>query len=149
MVGTIHHHGIVVDDLEASVAFYVDHFDLEEEYRITAEPAGFGTLLGVDRPAPAEIAFLRDETGMRVELEEHTTAERTVDELADPTDVGYAHLCFEVDDIDATYDELVAAGVEFVTRPGTATDSGAHIVYCRDPSGNLLELIELPDGPNE
>lgn len=144
MVGSIHHHGIVVEDLEEAVAFYVEHFDLEEEYRITAEPDGFGGLLGVDRPAPAEIAFLRDDAGMRVELEEHESAGRVVDDIADPTDVGYAHLCFEVEDVDVAYEELAAAGVEFVSPPGTATDSGAHIVYCRDPSGNLLELIELP-----
>lgn len=143
MVGTIHHHGIVVDDLERAISFYTQHFAMEEEFRITAEPAAFGRLLGVDHAAPAEIAFLRDTDGMRLELEAHGGGDQVVHERTSPTDVGYAHLCFEVDDIDRTYHSLCEE-IEFLSPPGTATDSGARIVYCRDPSGNLIELIELP-----
>lgn len=144
MTVTGHHMGIVVDDLEAAVSFYREYFEMDEQFRLTTEPEPFGELLGVDHDAPANIAFLATEDGFTLELEEHGSAERDVNEEATPTDVGYPHSCFEVPDIHAFYEEYEEE-IDFVSEPGSATDSGATIVYCRDPSGNLVELIETAD----
>ncbi len=141
MTVTGHHMGIVVADLEAAVTFYTKYFEMSEQFRLVTDPEPFGELLGVDHDAPARIAFLETADGFTLELEEHDAAETNVNETAVPTDVGYPHVCFEVDDIRATVDRL-QPDVEFLSEPGSATDSGAAIVYCRDPSGNLVELIE-------
>lgn len=141
MLGEEHHFGIAVSDLEASVAFYRDVLGMSETMRLETDPESFGELLGVDR-ATAEIAFLEG-GGMRLELESHAEAETTVAEETTPNDVGVPHICLAVDDIQAVYEEH-AETVDFVSPPGTATDSGAEIVYLRDPDRNLIELIELP-----
>ncbi len=48
----------------------------------------------------------------------------------------------EVDDVDAEYARLKAAGVEFIETP-TASDDGVRIATFRDPEGNLLQLLEF------
>lgn len=52
----------------------------------------------------------------------------------------FAHLAFEVDDIDATFEELKGKGVEFFIEP---RDAGVmRIAFFRDPDGNPLELFK-------
>lgn len=142
MIGPIHHYGIVVSDLDRSIRFYRDVLGFELERRFEADPDAFGELLGVGRTR-AELAFLDGGTA-KVELEAHEGSDVRVADVADPTDVGRPHLCLEVEDIEAVYREHVD-DVDFVTPPGRASDSGAVIVYLRDPDGNLIELIEFGD----
>ena len=53
---------------------------------------------------------------------------------------GIDHISFLVDDVDKTYDELIAANVEFETK---AADQnwGARTVSLRDPDGNSIYLL--------
>ncbi len=61
--------------------------------------------------------------------------------------MGIARICFSVDDIDKTYEDLKAKGVEFITppqnvelRPG-AKHSLPHRICCfKDPDGVILEM---------
>lgn len=142
MLGQEHHLGLTVSDLERSVSFYRDVIGMEETMRLETEPESFGELLGVES-ASAEIVFLEG-GGMRLELEAHEEAQVSVPEKTTPNDVGVPHLCLAVDDIQAVYQEYQDK-VDFLSPPGTATESGATIVYLRDPDGNLIELIELPE----
>lgn len=141
MLGEQHHYGITVSDLERSVEFYQGVLDMEVTMRLETDPSSFGELLGVDR-ATAEIVFLEG-GGLRLELESHEEAASSVAEQHTPNDVGVPHLCLAVEDIQAVYEEY-KDDIDFISPPGTATDSGATIVYLHDPDGNLLELIELP-----
>jgi catechol 2,3-dioxygenase-like lactoylglutathione lyase family enzyme len=142
MIGPVHHHGIVVSDLDRAIEFYRDVLGFDLERRFEADPEAFGQRLGVGR-APAELAFL-DAGSVRVELETHENTGESTSKSTQPTDVGVAHLCLEVDDIDRVYHSL-EDDTEFLSPPGRASDSGARIVYLHDPDGNLIELIELPD----
>ena len=56
---------------------------------------------------------------------------------------GFVHLAFEVDDVDATYEELVAKGVKFHVEPRDAI-SDIRMAFYRDPDGNPLELFKAP-----
>lgn len=60
-----------------------------------------------------------------------------------PNRPGYGHLAFQVDDVDATLERIVAAGGGRLGRPATLEVPGAGVlrfVYCKDPEGNVLEL---------
>lgn len=58
--------------------------------------------------------------------------------------LGWHHLALHVDDVDAAYAELVAAGI----RPHSAPESfppanpTLRIAFLSDPDGNLLELVQ-------
>jgi catechol 2,3-dioxygenase-like lactoylglutathione lyase family enzyme len=65
------------------------------------------------------------------------------------TPASYTVLNFEVDDIDAAVDELAARGVRFERYDGLEQDSkgifraeGPYIAWFRDPSGNVLSVLQ-------
>jgi lactoylglutathione lyase len=49
-------------------------------------------------------------------------------------------LDFKVDDVDATYAELVARGAPSVAAPTDHLDWGARTAHISDPDGNIIEL---------
>jgi len=63
--------------------------------------------------------------------------------------IGYAHLCFEVDDVEATYEVLKAEGGsangKVVTQYYPELDKTAHLVYAKDPDGNSVEILAWSD----
>ena len=61
-----------------------------------------------------------------------------------PGEVGaFSHLAFQVDDVDAVYQELAGRGVPFSVEP---RDAGSlRIAFFQDPDGNTLELFHSPD----
>jgi catechol 2,3-dioxygenase-like lactoylglutathione lyase family enzyme len=57
-------------------------------------------------------------------------------------DHGITHLCLDVEDLDAEYERLLAAGMTF-NSPPQDLGAGVRTVYGRDPDGNVVELHEL------
>jgi lactoylglutathione lyase len=50
-------------------------------------------------------------------------------------------IIFEVEDLEKTYQKLLANGVDFVNHPSDMPDWGIKIAHFRDPDGNLLEIF--------
>jgi catechol 2,3-dioxygenase-like lactoylglutathione lyase family enzyme len=70
---------------------------------------------------------------------------------ADMKPASYTMLNFEVDDIDAAVDGLGARGVEFERYEGFDHDEkgivrspGPQIAWFKDPSGNVLSVLQQP-----
>jgi predicted enzyme related to lactoylglutathione lyase len=56
---------------------------------------------------------------------------------------GFAHVAFAVDDVDATYEAVIAAGGKAIGKIVSVEipDAGAiRFVYVTDPEGNIIEL---------
>lgn len=51
------------------------------------------------------------------------------------------HLALEIEDLDAALAALAAAGIDY-----TLSRSGRRALFCRDPDGNGIELLERPAG---
>jgi catechol 2,3-dioxygenase-like lactoylglutathione lyase family enzyme len=60
-------------------------------------------------------------------------------------DFGIAHLCFQVDNLDAEYRRMKDLGMEFHSEPVDFGD-GSKYVYGRDIDNNIIELLEIPAG---
>lgn len=105
--------------------------------------------------------FYEGTLGLTVEVldQEHgVTRLRTADGCdvlmylsADMTPASYTMLNFEVDDIDAAVDELVSRGVSFERYEGFEHDEkgivrspGPQIAWFKDPSGNVLSVLQQP-----
>ena len=56
---------------------------------------------------------------------------------------GFTHISLTVDDLDATCQKLVEAGVTFYAPPQSSPDGYAKVTYGRGPEGVLLELVEV------
>lgn len=70
---------------------------------------------------------------------------------ADMRPASYTMLNFEVDDIDATVDDLVSRGVSIERYEGFEHDAkgvvrgpGPQIAWFEDPSGNVLSVLQQP-----
>ena len=90
------------------------------------------------------IAFAASEAGW-AELD--TGAAHLALERVDPSDAEAADLTgrfvavsLKVEDIQATYDELTARGVEFLGPPEEHSWGGV-LAHLRDPEGNVLTLL--------
>ena len=72
-----------------------------------------------------------------------TTIELVPAQEAGPKPVsGLAHLAFQVDDVDAAYEELAAKGITFHVTPRDMGD--IRLAFFSDPDGNELELFCSP-----
>lgn len=67
----------------------------------------------------------------------------------DHTPAGFTILNFEVDDVEATVDELGRRGVTFERYPEFETDEkgimrqdGPYIAWFKDPAGNVLSVLQ-------
>ena len=143
MVTGFNHTGIVVDDIERMVSFYCGDLGLEELNRVesNAPPEGNHTGIAGSRRT---LVFVGFEGGHKIELVKYHEPKST-DGHPEIPQLGAAHICFNVDDLEKTHAELSARGIRFVTAPlfRELEGGGRHgIVYAQDPEGNWLEFIE-------
>lgn len=148
MRSTIHHMGITVADLDKSIEFYSAAFGLEIVDRAIFSGEELSYVVQVPG-AELEYAFMAGENAV-LELIEYK-APRGKPYALRNNDVGAAHCCFVVDDLDETYERLLAMGVEFNAPPQTAPDvppfNGLKYTYFHDLNGITIELFQPGDGP--
>jgi catechol 2,3-dioxygenase-like lactoylglutathione lyase family enzyme len=146
-VHSLHHTGYTVSDLDASLRFYRDLLGCE--LLATQEKQGGYLAAIVGYPdAHVRMAHLRAPASTHViELFQYLTPAPGRCEL-EPRNVGTAHLCFLVSDLEATYGRLVAAGIDSFFSPPVTVDAGINAggsaLYLRDPDGIVLELFQPP-----
>jgi catechol 2,3-dioxygenase-like lactoylglutathione lyase family enzyme len=145
---TLAHTGFTVRDLDRSLAFYRDVLGMEVVFEQEKRGGYLAEIVGY-RDAHVRMAHLRFQGGgHRVELFEylHPTPQG---DPGEPRDVGITHVCLAVDDIDALFERVVAAGASPLSQPvlvDTGANAGGRGVYVRDPDGVLLELFQPPEG---
>lgn len=128
----VDHVGIVVRDIDASVAWYREHFGLEKltEYSFPGARVAF-----VGR-GDLRLEFFQTEGAipMPTEREERRTNLRIG---------GINHLAFGVDDIDAALAQLRSGGVEVESEPMAVGDGkGDRFAFVRDNERMLVELFQ-------
>jgi catechol 2,3-dioxygenase-like lactoylglutathione lyase family enzyme len=135
------HVGVVVEDLAAAVAFFVE-LGLELQGEGAVEGAWVDRVVGLDG-VRAEIAMLQTPDGHgRVELSQFHAPLGPGGNRHAPANVpGIRHLAFVVDDIDATVAGLRARGAELVGEVERYRDI-YRLCYVRGPEGIIVELAE-------
>jgi glyoxylase I family protein len=120
MINAIHHVSMIVENTERALEFYCDVLGLEKN-KSRPEMAFPGAWLQIGE---AEIHLLELPNPDPVKgRPEHGGRDR--------------HLAMCVSDLALIEAELKQAGVDY-----TLSKSGRRALFCRDPDGNALELIE-------
>lgn len=103
--------------------------------RSTKEIGGFGELLG---PCEIELVQALDRTPNKI-YEDRLWG-----------DLGYIHLCFDVQGMDAHRNDAKSIGHPFTVDSAASFDMGdaaGHFSYVEDPDGTLLEFVETHKVP--
>jgi catechol 2,3-dioxygenase-like lactoylglutathione lyase family enzyme len=128
---------IWVHDQEEALAFYTEKLGLELRDDVTVPELGNFRWLTVGVPGQDDVAIaLMAVPGPPVFDEE--TRGQILDLMSKGAATG---LFFTTDDVQATYEELKARGVEFLAEP--AEQPYGVDVGVRDPSGNQMRIGQL------
>ena len=142
----LHHVGITVKDLDASIRFYHDVLGLQfsNEPSPWFDAAELGDAVGVPGAALRQVSLALGDTTLEL-LEYKNPPSETTAPLTS-NNQGASHVAFFVDDIAAKKQELEAKGIEFYS-PVNVVDEGVlagwRWVYFDDPDGYPLELVEV------
>ena len=134
--------GIVVDDLDAAVAFFTE-IGMELEDRAQVEGLWADRAVGLDG-LRSDIAMMRTPDGHgKLELSKyHTPATLGMgSEGPPPNTLGLHRVMFAVDDIDDTVARLRAHGAELLGEVAQY-ESIFRLCYLRGPAGIIVALAE-------
>ena len=113
----------LVDDVDAAVAFYTDNlgFTLQQQM------------------GPAFAIVSRDDLSLWLSGPQSSAA-RAMPDGRRPEPGGWNRVVLEVDDLEATVEELKRGGLSF--RNEIVTGPGGKQILCEDPAGNVVELFQ-------
>jgi catechol 2,3-dioxygenase-like lactoylglutathione lyase family enzyme len=133
---------LVVDDLEAAIAFFVE-LGLELEGETTVEGEWVDRTVGLDG-VRSDIAMMRTPDGHgRLELDKFHTppAVRAEPANAPVNTLGIRRIMFAVDDIEDVLARLQTLGAELIGEVVRYEDS-YRLCYVRGPEGIIVALAE-------
>lgn len=129
---SLDHVAITVRDMDRAVAFYRDVLGFEVLGQLVLNDGTF------------KLVYLQAGAG-RIELFAFAEEGRAVDPSLRNEDLGFKHVAFQIDDVDAVAARLQEHGVAFTVAP-TDAPGGVRLAFFHDPDGNLLEIVDrLPD----
>ena len=134
--------GIVVDDLDAAVAFFTE-LGMELEGRMPIEGSWAGSVVGLD-DMRSEIAMMRIPGAPgRLELAKYHTPKAITPkpEITPANTLGLHRVMFAVDDIDDTVARLRPHGAELLGEVAQY-QSIYRLCYLRGPAGIIVALAE-------
>lgn len=115
----LHHASLVVSNTEASLKFYSDVLGLEQTERPDLGFPGAWLKLGEQQIHLLELENVDPTTGRP----EHGGRDR--------------HVALSTSDLDSVRAALEEAGLKY-----TLSKSGRRALFCRDPDGNAIEILE-------
>lgn len=131
MFKSIDNIGIAVSNLDVSLSFY--------------ETIGFKKTWGADRGCIVEQGTIKLFLFETQDPKPKPLNRNILDLLENP--VGFDHISFNVDDVDATYEALKTKGIQFERAPSDE-DWGARVVGFKDPDGNPLYFLKWLENKN-
>ena len=134
MIKKVNHIAIVVPDIEASTNFWVDALGLELTHREHVASQA------------VDVAFI-PVGDSKIELLQPTDNESGVARYLEKRGAGMHHICFEVDNINATLKTLKNANVQLINEAQVVGSDGRKFAFIHPKSadGVLVELYELID----
>ena len=131
---------IVVDDLEAAKAFFIE-LGLTLEGETMVEGPSVGKLIGL-KDVRSTVAMMRTPDGQGLELDKFHTpnAIRFGPVHAPVNTLGIRRVMFTVDDIDAVVAHMLEHGAELIGQ--MQYEDTCRLAYIRGPEGIIVGLAE-------
>jgi len=141
---SIRHIGIVVNNIDKSLSFYRGLLgfevvrDMDEKGNIIDV---FLNMKGVN----VRTVKLKDSNGIMIELLKFYSHPKDLNLNVDNqlVNIGCSHFALTIDNLDKLYQKLKKKKVYFLSEPQTTSDNGVKVVFCKDPDGTFIELVEV------
>ena len=135
------HVGVVVDDLEAAKAFFVE-LGMELEGESSVQGHWVDSVVGLD-DVRVDVAFVRTPDGHgKIELTKfHNPVATTAEPNAPANTLGLRRIMFAVEDIEDIVADLRARGFDLVGELAQYEDT-YRLCYVRGPEGIIVALAE-------
>jgi catechol 2,3-dioxygenase-like lactoylglutathione lyase family enzyme len=144
IIGT-NHTSFTVSDMDRTLAFFCDVLGFDLLNRGRRDPDFISRVVAIPG-ADIEVAYIQG-PGHRLELIQYHGPDGRRQVESRPCDAGFAHVAFDVDDIDAAIAASEAVGVHPLGPPqdlDRGPNKGGRVVYTRDPDGITVEFIQPP-----
>lgn len=143
MITGYRHTGLVVRNLEKSLAFYEKAFGFTVWKRMVESGPFIETVVGIPGVV-LEWVKLQSPDHALLELMQYHSGSVGDDGGAPRASnrLGCSHVAFTVQDIDNLYDSLIARRVHCNSPPRQSPDGMVKVLYCHDPDGIIIELVE-------
>ena len=128
MIKGLGHLAFRITDLERALDFYCNKLGFREAFRLERE--------GEHSPW---IVYIQVAANQFIELFPGAPREKL---QPGRPETGYNHFCLEVDDLQATLQELAQRGLESTGQPQQGLDHNWQY-WINDPDGNAIELMQI------
>ena len=134
MLDRIDHTGVAVDDLDAAIKLYEEVLGMPLVHRETVAEQGVE-------------AVLLDVGDGHVELLSPLGEDTPVGRFLARKGPGLHHVAYAVEDIEATLEQLSAAGIELIDAKPRVGIRGSHVAFLhpRSTGGVLTEIVQPSD----
>ena len=141
------HTGITVSNLERSLGFWRDVLGFEYSHSAHQKGGMAEQITGV-KGAELKLAVVKAPGGHKIELLEYAAPiDRRAESALRACDVGFVHVAFVIDDLDAVLKRIALSGWRAAGTPEMLTvgpNAGKRVVYVRDPDGTTIEFMQQP-----
>ena len=137
------HFGIVVRNLTNSITFY-EELGLKIIKQMEESGKHIDTMLSLNDVNVTTVKMSSPNNDTLIELLHYKNPipkeiERKINDL------GPSHLAFTVKNLSENYKKLSQKGIEFFSEPQLSPDKTVLVVFCNDPNGIPIELVEQLD----
>ncbi|HVW85098.1 MAG TPA: VOC family protein [Bryobacteraceae bacterium] len=144
----LHHFNLIVSDKERTKAFYHGLLGLEIALETEIEDDEFSRGVGLPGTKVLATFFKLPNNNGLIETFQYVRPPGTpvpADNAANSG--GWQHLCFQVDDIEKTQQQLAAKGIKFLSSPVTIASThpvfaGVRFCYFLGPDREVLEILQ-------
>ena len=143
-VKALDHIAITVSDTQRALEFYVGQLGLKqvEQHQLEGDKCDLASGLQGSRAQSTRL-MAHGTPNLLIDLLEYfePPGETHITQMGN---VGSCHFALTVEDLPAAVKELESKGVEFISGPVNfkLTEGSVSVCFCRDPDGNLVELVE-------
>jgi catechol 2,3-dioxygenase-like lactoylglutathione lyase family enzyme len=144
----VHHVGITVSNIDATLAFYQKAVNYEVVERRIVPASTLPAEILDKRTGNIEIALIRTPTAF-LELTDIDPGLDAAPNRKDPLKAGYTHICWQTPATDPGYERFSKIGLEMLTRGDKPADIGGYGVtyaYGFDADGTMIEMEQV-DSP--
>ncbi len=142
MTLALRHFGIVVRDLDRALEFYCGKLGLTVARRMDETGLFLQAVLDAPEVKVTTVKLAANEGPTLLELLRFESPETDVGDVPSLFRTGATHFALTVQNLVMLHEELKAFGTEFLSDPHCSPDGLALVAFCRDPEGNLIELVE-------